>query len=140
MAKVPGLANLPLLGKLFTSKSWQKQNSELLVLVTPEVVRPIPRGGAAPEVKFPKPVTMEGTREDAPQTPGMNVTGAVPVKPDKETVPVEQLMELRKAGQPPATQAPAVQFVPVPMAPAADQPANPGLKASPPPQAASPGR
>jgi hypothetical protein len=56
----------------------------------------------------------------------------VPVNPQTDTVPVEQLMELRKSGQAPATSMPAVQFVPVPVAPPADQPANPGLSASPP--------
>jgi len=128
LAKVPGLANLPLLGKLFTSKSWQRQNAELLVLVTPELVRPIPAGQPLPGVHFVKPVKMDGTAEDPPQTSPRNVTGPVPVKPDSETVPVEQLMEMRKAGQ--ATSAPmpaAVQFVPVAVAPPSEQPANPGL-------------
>ena len=133
MAKVPGLANLPLLGKLFTSKSWQRQNSELLVLVTPEIVRPVPQGAPEPGLKFPRPVKMEGTSEDAPRTPGMNVTGPAPVHPERETGPVEQLQEMRKAGQTPATQAPAVQFVPVPVAPAPPQAANPGLGVTAPP-------
>ena len=132
MAKVPGLANLPLLGKLFTSKSWQKQNSELLVLVTPEIVRPVPRGEPAPEVKFPRPVKMDGTAGEPPRTPGRQVTGAVPVKPEQETVPVEQLQELRKAGQSPAVRAPVVQFVPVAVPESAPQPANPGWNATPP--------
>ena len=44
LSKVPGLANIPLLGKLFQSRSISKNNSELLVLVTPELVRPIPKG------------------------------------------------------------------------------------------------
>ena len=133
LAKVPGLANLPLLGKLFTTKSWQKQNEELLVLVTPELVRPIPADQQPPGVHFPKPVKMDGTAEDVPQTSRMNVTGPVPVHPESETVPVEQLLELRKAGQamPAATPA-AVQFVPVPVGPQADPPANPGLGATPP--------
>jgi Flp pilus assembly secretin CpaC len=127
MAKIPGLANVPLLGKLFTTKSWQRQNSELLVLVTPEIVRPIARGETLPDVHFSRPVRMAGTAEDAPQTPGMKVTGPVPVTPEQETVPVEQLLELRKAGQQTSTPAPAVQFVPVPVAPAAEQPAGNGL-------------
>jgi pilus assembly protein CpaC len=128
LAKVPGLANLPLLGKLFTTKSWQRQNSELLVLVTPELVRPIPADQPLPNVHFAKPVKMDGTAEDVPQTSRLSVTGPVPVNPEKETVPVEQLLELRKAGQAPAAPvAPTVQFVPVPVAPAPDQPANPGL-------------
>ncbi len=100
--------------------------------MTPEIVRPIPRGERPPDLKFPKPVKLQGTAEDAPQTPGMNITGAVPVKPERETVPVEQLIELRKAGQQPAPQTPAVQFVPVPVAPGVEQPPNPGLQAAPP--------
>jgi pilus assembly protein CpaC len=132
LAKVPGLANLPLLGKLFTTKSWQRQNSELLVLVTPELVRPIPGDQPLPNVHFAKPVKMNGTAEDVPQTSRLSVTGPVPVNPENETVPVEQLMELRKAGQAPAAPvAPNVQFVPVPAAPAQDQPANPGLSQTP---------
>ena len=45
--KIPGLSKLPLLGKLFQSRSVQKNNSELLVLVTPEIVRPMRRGADA---------------------------------------------------------------------------------------------
>src|SRR5262249_24555115 len=44
LSKIPGLAQIPLLGKLFQSRSTPRQNGELLVLVTPEVVRPIPQG------------------------------------------------------------------------------------------------
>ena len=131
LAKVPGLANLPLLGKLFTSKTTQRQNSELLVLVTPEIVRPVPQGMAPPDLQYPLPVKMRGTAQEAPQTPPLKTTGPVPVKAEQETVPVEQLMEMRKAGQAPAAPAPPVQFVPVPVAPAAEMPANPGIHAAP---------
>lgn len=127
IAKIPGLANLPLLGKLFTTKTTQRQNSELLVLVTPEIVRPVPQGEVAPDIQFPRPVKMSGTAEDAPQTPGIKVTGPVAVKPERETVPVEQLLELRKAGQTVAPAPAAVQLIPVPVVPTAEQPANPGL-------------
>jgi pilus assembly protein CpaC len=41
MNKVPGLANLPVLGKLFRSRSTQKSNDELLVVITPHFVRPL---------------------------------------------------------------------------------------------------
>ena len=37
--KVPGLANLPILGKLFKSRSTQKSTDELLVVVTPHFVK-----------------------------------------------------------------------------------------------------
>jgi pilus assembly protein CpaC len=39
LAKVPGLGDLPLLGKLFKSRSIQKSQDELLIMVTPHVVR-----------------------------------------------------------------------------------------------------
>src|SRR5574340_1227901 len=38
MSKIPGLANIPLLGKVFQSRNLTKSNSELLVLITPELV------------------------------------------------------------------------------------------------------
>ena len=41
MSKVPGLASLPILGKLFRSRSTQKSNDELLVVITPHFVRPL---------------------------------------------------------------------------------------------------
>ena len=51
--KIPGLSKLPLLGKLFQSRSVQKNNSELLVLVTPELVRRSRAGEEKPEIKMP---------------------------------------------------------------------------------------
>ena len=52
ISKIPGLASIPLLGKLFTSRSRSRNNSELLVIVTPEVVRPIPAGQPLPALKY----------------------------------------------------------------------------------------
>jgi pilus assembly protein CpaC len=92
--RVPGLASIPLLGKLFQSRTINKNNSELLVLVTPEIVRPIPKGQPVPEVKMPNEF-LKGPA-GVPRTPGMEVTGPVPVKPLKDTVPVEQLIQSQK--------------------------------------------
>jgi pilus assembly protein CpaC len=126
ISKIPGLAQIPLLGKLFQSKSLQKQNGELLVLVTPEIVRPIPAGQPLPELNFPKPIKMDGTATAPPQTPGMNVTGPVPVKTETESLPVEQLQEIRRQGQPAAPPMPAIQFVPVPVPATPAQPGSMG--------------
>jgi pilus assembly protein CpaC len=125
LSKIPGLGNIPLLGKLFQSKTADKQNTELLVLVTPEIVRPIAQGQPLPEINFPKPVKMKDTRETPPQTPGLNVTGPVPVKPETESLPVEQLKEIKNQGQPATPPMPAIQYVPVPVPPA-PAPASPG--------------
>ena len=41
VSKVPGLGDLPVLGALFKSDSFQRDESELLVVVTPYLVRPV---------------------------------------------------------------------------------------------------
>src|SRR5207247_9576228 len=41
MDKVPGLGDLPIIGKIFRSRSTQKSADELLVVVTPHFVRPL---------------------------------------------------------------------------------------------------
>jgi pilus assembly protein CpaC len=44
---LPGLMNIPILGTLFRSTSFQRDETELVVLVTPYLVRPIAETGAA---------------------------------------------------------------------------------------------
>lgn len=39
--QVPGLGKLPVLGPLFTSKSYQRKETELVIIVTPHLVKPI---------------------------------------------------------------------------------------------------
>jgi pilus assembly protein CpaC len=90
--KVPLLSSIPVLGKLFQSKSVNKQNNELLVIVTPEIVRPIPQGQAVPHLDMPVPLPGPVTEH---RTPGLSVTGPAPVMP-KESIPVEKLIESLK--------------------------------------------
>ena len=52
--RVPGLGHIPLLGKIFRSRSKQKNNTELLVFVTPEFPEPYEPGEEWPDV--PRPV------------------------------------------------------------------------------------
>jgi pilus assembly protein CpaC len=90
--KVPLLSSIPVLGKLFQSRSVNKQNNELLVIVTPEIVRAIPQGQAVPHLEFPQPLSGSDT---VPRTPGLSVTGPVPVTPN-QSIPVEKLIESLK--------------------------------------------
>jgi pilus assembly protein CpaC len=99
--KMPGIGDIPILGKLFQSKSVNKTNSELLVTVTPELVGPIPAGLKPPEMKFPK-TFLEGSSKNAPQTPGPAVTGPVLPLPKSSTLPIEQLKNPPAAGSLPA--------------------------------------
>src|SRR5689334_18680981 len=55
LSRMPGLADIPLLGKLFQSRSVNKNNTELMVVVTPELVRPLAAGAKAPEISAPVP-------------------------------------------------------------------------------------
>jgi pilus assembly protein CpaC len=96
--KIPGLANIPLLGKLFQSRAISKNNSELMVIVTPEIVRPIPAGQPIPSLNMPVPFMTKNTETEF-RTPGIDKTGPVPVKPTQETMPVELLQQQRKEGQ-----------------------------------------
>ncbi len=40
-SKIPGLGDIPILGTLFSSTSYQREETELIVLVTPQLVEPL---------------------------------------------------------------------------------------------------
>jgi pilus assembly protein CpaC len=42
--KVPGLGDLPILGQLFTSQEFQRNETELVIIVTPHLVKPLEPG------------------------------------------------------------------------------------------------
>ena len=54
--KVPGIGDIPILGKLFQSRSRQKSTDELLVVVTPHIVQPLSAANAPKGPAFPVPV------------------------------------------------------------------------------------
>lgn len=94
MSKVPGLASIPMLGKLFQSRTVTKNKAELMVLVTPEIVRPVSAGQVISEPKMSGKFMAEGGTKE-PRTPGVDATGAA-VEPSRKTVPVEVLKEERR--------------------------------------------
>jgi pilus assembly protein CpaC len=47
-AKMPGIGDIPILGQLFRSRSINKVNTELMVIVTPIIVDPASEQGSAP--------------------------------------------------------------------------------------------
>jgi len=111
--KIPGIGSIPLLGKLFQSKRVTKNNSELLVLITPEIVRPIAAQQPTPELKWVVPFLPDNSGFPLRQ-PGLDKTGPVPVHPPSDTMPIEQFIEKMKqvqsisgAGAAPSTATPA---------------------------------
>jgi pilus assembly protein CpaC len=97
-SKIPGIGNIPVLGKLFQTKTVNKNNSELLVIITPEIVRPMPAGMPIPELKFTTPFMSDNSNIPMRQ-PGMDKTGPVPTHPATESMPVEQLIQVQRQGQ-----------------------------------------
>jgi pilus assembly protein CpaC len=55
LSKIPGIGDIPILGELFRSRSVNRTNSELIVLVTPSIVDPVtgPVPSPQPEVQMP---------------------------------------------------------------------------------------
>jgi pilus assembly protein CpaC len=125
LSKIPGLASIPLLGKLFTSRTHNKSNTELMVIVTPEIVRPIPKGMPVPNLNLPVQFMAPNTPGPMSQ-PGIDKTGPVPVHPPQPSLPFEQLMapQPKLAGQQTQQQSvppdlPGLQPVETPPAPSA---------------------
>ncbi len=65
MSKIPGLSHIPLLGAIFKSKSESRSNTELIVMVSPEITNPINAGDPKPTVEYPKKF-MDIQQFDAP--------------------------------------------------------------------------
>jgi pilus assembly protein CpaC len=105
LEKIPFIGDIPLLGKLFQSKSVSKQNTELIVIVTPELVRPIPAGQPVFELKYPTPFLKPNTGQ-YPRTPGLDSTGPVPVEPPAAAIPIETLVQSLLPVTAPAQQSP----------------------------------
>lgn len=53
LSKIPGIGDIPILGKLFQSESLNKSTNELIVVVTPRVIQPFAAGQTPPEPAFP---------------------------------------------------------------------------------------
>jgi len=133
------LGDIPLFGKLFQSRQRQKNNSELLIIITPEIVNPVPAGTPIALPNMPQPF-LEGTAAVAPQTPGMEKTGQSIVQ-SRVVVPYERLSRQEKESKvpPPTTAQPTLQFVPMylPASPqAVPAPASPATQTSASPSAA----
>jgi pilus assembly protein CpaC len=82
LSKVPGIGDIPILGQLFRSRSINKNNTELLVLVTPHIVDPVHVDAPAPMA--PKLVVpfldVPKFDKDAPGNKDVNTAPPVGVK------------------------------------------------------------
>jgi pilus assembly protein CpaC len=89
--KIPFLGDIPILGKFFQSESKKRTNTELIVLVTPEVVAPIPAGAPVPDLKYP--VKFLPPNSGIPMNTPDAKTAANTPAPAPSSIPVEKLIE-----------------------------------------------
>jgi pilus assembly protein CpaC len=69
LKKMPGLGDVPVLGQLFRSKTFQRKESELVIIVTPYLVKPTSRRLALPT--DPPPLSLPARAVEAPQAPAV---------------------------------------------------------------------
>jgi pilus assembly protein CpaC len=92
--KIPFIGDIPILGKLFQSMSKSKTNTELIVLVTPEIVAPIQAGTPTPELKFPNKFLPPNSGIPM-NTPDAKTADNTPATPPA-AIPVEKLLDSMK--------------------------------------------
>ena len=96
--KVPFLSSIPILGKFFQSMTRSKNNTELIVLVTPEVVAPFAAGQPLPELKYP--VQFLPPNSNIPMHNPDEKTPENTMAPAPTSIPVEQMIESMKPEKP----------------------------------------
>lgn len=87
--RFPILGEIPILGALFRSSSFQTEKTELLFVVTPRLVKPLPSNYALPTDSFSQPDRaefflggkLEGKPIDTPVVPDSSSAGAIAPKP-----------------------------------------------------------
>jgi len=127
MSKIPGLSSIPILGQLFKSRLERKSKTELIVIVTPEIVKPYDPAQKLPLPEFPRDwlqpfkVTKklgDPVRQTAANQP---VNAADSAKKETETVgrnpflfwknPAKKTAQAQAAPKPAETNAAPLQFV-----------------------------
>ena len=107
-AKIPFLGDIPVLGKFFQSMQKTRTNTELIVIVTPEIVAPIQVGSALPELKYPTKFLPPNTgipMNNPDAKTAANTLGTAPAE-----MPVQQLLDTMKPETPLVIDASGVGF------------------------------
>jgi len=111
LQKIPFIGDLPVIGKFFQSKTRNKENTELMVIVTPELVRAIPQGAPLPQLKYTVPFLDPNTGADLEQ-----INRSASLTPPS-SIPVETLVKSLQAESPAGPE--PIQPIAFPQAPAA---------------------
>ena len=98
LQKIPFIGDIPYIGKLFQSISRNKTNTELIVIVTPEIVAPIPVGAPLPQLKYPQ-AFLPSNSGIPMNTPDAKTAANTPA-PAPATMPIEKLLDSLKPETP----------------------------------------
>jgi len=89
--KIPFIGDIPILGKFFQSMSKNRTNAELIVIVTPEIVSPLPAGAPLPQLTYPEKFLPPNSTA-ALHHPDDKTADNTPAPPPA-TLPMEKLIE-----------------------------------------------
>jgi pilus assembly protein CpaC len=84
LVKIPWLGELPVLGTLFKSRQTKKTSTELLVVITPHLTKPVPAGEQAQLPVMVKPFMKTTTEEKALKDKAMREAAAKKKKDGKD--------------------------------------------------------
>ena len=126
MSGLPGIRDVPVLGDLVSSRSFNRDESELIVMVTAYLVKPYAEQAAELKKRQdapynPVPVKHSSIRQGAPSP--------VPMKVEEQVIPVRQLGENDMPAIPPPQV--AERKTKAPAAPQQDEPRSVAAKAAP---------
>jgi pilus assembly protein CpaC len=96
--KIPFLGDIPVLGKFFQSMTRTKTNTELIVIVTPEIVAPLPAGQPLPALKYPVAFLPPNSNMPMHEPDGKTAENTLPTAPT--SIPVETLIQSMKPERP----------------------------------------
>jgi pilus assembly protein CpaC len=97
LQKVPFIGDVPILGKLFQSMQRTRSNTELMVIVTPQLATPMPAGQPTPDLKFPQKFLPPNSKIPT-SNPVLEPAATAQQMP--ATMPVERLQDSLKPEQP----------------------------------------
>jgi len=98
LQKIPYIGDIPYIGKLFQSMSKNRTNTELIVIVTPQIVAPIPVGAPLPELKYPSKFLPPNSTIPM-HTPDAKTAANTPAAAPP-SIPIEKLIESMQPEKP----------------------------------------
>jgi len=96
--KIPFIGDIPIIGKLFQSELKTKNDTELIVIVTPEIVSPYPAGANVSNPNFPVPFIPPNSNIAMHQPDAKTPENTLP--PSPASIPVETLVDSMKPEKP----------------------------------------